>query len=863
MRRHKELKKEFMVSFTLAVMIPVIILELFSLLYYSDYLKKDAIKHNEIISKILSSKIEETLDNTIENLLYTKKVLETEKDLSNQAIQIKLDNLVSSYEIFNQVMIINNDSSIKIVSPINNNLLGNSLANKPQFKIPNETGKSYWSNVYLSEQIYLPTVDLSLPIHNGVLSCTIVYSTFNDLIRNLELDETAEIEIIDNNGTFIAHSDNQRVLRREYDKNYKYLSSITSNNPVTAQKELLGKEYLVTVNNIRETGWKIIIYYPMSLIYSPIIRINVIAIIVVLILLLLGVLIFQLRLKSIFSELTQFIKLTEVVSSGNYKMSFRSERFTEFNLLAENFQLMVNNIKKREDKIISLYHSLEMSMVDEKKLQIYIQSIINSMPSILIGVDKHGRITQWNQTAETITSKLAEEVKGKSLKYAIPFMKLDLDKIIDSIKTHIVIRENSKSIELENKTKYFDILIYPLFKGGEEGAVIQILDVTKKLEIQEQLNHKNRMDAIGQLAGGMAHDFNNVLGGIVNSAEVLKSPKRNLDERGLKFVDIIIQASIRAADLISKLLIFGRKGHIASTAVDLHNIIDETTEILKSTIDKKINIIVENRSDRSNIIGDSSALQNAILNLCINSSHALPNGGDIRITTNNITLDQNYCKTSSFDIEPGEYCEIEINDNGTGIPLEYLDKIYEPFFTTKEQGKGSGLGLSAVYGTVQDHRGAITVVTEIDLGTSFHIMIPCSHYNIEPIKKPEIIFTGKGTILLVDDEELIRITCKEMLKELGYDVILAENGQIAIDIFQRQYAKIDLVIMDMIMPEVNGREAFYKMKEIDTSCNVIISSGFTKNEHISELKKSGVLGFLSKPFKNYELSQLLVEVMNN
>lgn len=385
----------------------------------------------------------------------------------------------------------------------------------------------------------------------------------------------------------------------------------------------------------------------------------------------------------------------------------------------------------------------------------------------------------------------------------------------------------------------------------------------EKAELQEQLNHRNKMDAIGQLAGGVAHDFNNMLAGIMGAAELLCLPKRNLDEKGKEYVDVIMQASERAADLTSKLLAFGRKGKTASTAVDVHSIIDDTTSILNRTIDKKIRISVRKDAGNNMVIGDNSGLQNALMNIGINASHAMPDGGEIQIETENIRLKKAYCDASPFEIEPGEYIEIEIRDTGCGIPLENIQKIFEPFYTTKEQGKGSGLGLSAVYGTVQDHHGAINVYSEVGGGTSFHILLPCSEESVNYKQTATEMLVGSGQILLVDDEEIIRITGESMLKEMGYQVLLAENGQEAVEIFQNQHAEIDLVIMDMIMPEMNGREAFIKMCEIDKNCKVIISSGFAKNESLDELRESGLAGFIRKPYRDFELSQLLTTVLSN
>ncbi len=500
--------------------------------------------------------------------------------------------------------------------------------------------------------------------------------------------------------------------------------------------------------------------------------------------------------------------------------------------------------------------------VELKKANNYIFNIINSMPSTLVGVDLDGRVTQWNKTAEDATGITADDAQGKKLSDVFPHMALDMEKINESISSREIKREFKKPYKTEGGVKYEDVTVFPLVTNGVEGAVVRIDDVTKKCEIEEQLNQSRKMDAIGQLAGGVAHDFNNMLEGIMIAAQLLKSPKRNLDKEGLEYVKMIFKAVMRAADLTTKLLAFGRKGKIASTAVDIHSIMDEAVTILERTLDKKISISTEKQAKNHTIVGYNTGLQSAFMNLGINASHAMPDGGKLQIETKNISLSGSYCNASPFEIEPGEYVEIEIRDTGCGIPAEKLPKIFEPFFTTKKQGEGTGLGLAAVYGTVQAHHGAVNVYSEVGIGTVFHIYLPCSGELVEPrtIINEEILI-GSGLILLVDDEEIIRITGKLMIEEMGYEVMLAKNGREAVDVFQKRHADIDLVIMDMIMPEMNGSEAFMKMKEIDPDCKVVIQSGFSKEEGLSELRKLGLAGFIQKPYRDYELSQLLAKIL--
>ncbi|MDC7234030.1 MAG: PAS domain-containing protein [Spirochaetales bacterium] len=384
----------------------------------------------------------------------------------------------------------------------------------------------------------------------------------------------------------------------------------------------------------------------------------------------------------------------------------------------------------------------------------------------------------------------------------------------------------------------------------------------EKERLQNQLSQSRKMEAIGQLAGGMAHDFNNILSVILNASQLLMIPSNKLNENCLKYVDMIHQSSIRASDLIGKLLAFSRKGEAVNTVLDLHQILSDVTDILKGTIDKKINISLVDNASHHNFAGDFSSIENALLNLGINASHAMPDGGKLEFRTCNTVLEKDFCDFSSFDVTAGEYIRIDVEDSGSGIPEENLDKIFEPFFTTKKTGQGTGLGLSAVYGTIREHQGMITVESEIGSGTTFSIFLPCVNKMANKTNESKSVESGSGTILLVDDEKLNRMVNKDILESLGYEVLLAENGLEAINVFKDKKSEIDIVLMDMIMPEMDGSEAFHEMNHIDESCKVIIASGYTNDQNIDDLLRAGLAGFIQKPYTVSEISKLLTQIQN-
>lgn len=390
-----------------------------------------------------------------------------------------------------------------------------------------------------------------------------------------------------------------------------------------------------------------------------------------------------------------------------------------------------------------------------------------------------------------------------------------------------------------------------------QGAVLVCHDITEKHNIQNMLAQSRKMEAIGQLAGGVAHDFNNLLTGISGFAELL-TIRLSPDSPEHHYAAKVLQAATRAADLTRQMLSFARKGKVLSSAVDCHISLQSAIDLLSHSLDKSISIISHLDAQHSIIIGDPTQLENIFLNLAINSADAMPDGGSITITTENI--EQHQAETCEFGeiLEPGSYICVRFADTGSGIDVTMREKIFEPFFTTKAQGKGTGLGLAAVFGAMKEHNGRIRLKTELGIGTEFLLYFPIERMLRPEGKSQQIIPTGDGaTILVIDDERLILASAKELLNELGYSVLLAEGPTAGISTYRRYHKEIDLVLLDMIMPEMNGTACFKQLLEIDEHVRALICSGFTKNEKFAEAEKLGVRGFVQKPFSGSELSSAI------
>jgi len=494
------------------------------------------------------------------------------------------------------------------------------------------------------------------------------------------------------------------------------------------------------------------------------------------------------------------------------------------------------------------------------------ETIFNISPfSIVIVRISDDIIMKVNPAFETLASLSSSELTGKSyrdLLFPVPeeYEKLKKKFSTETYKPHEIEKINFQITSKSGARKDLVYSIVPIVFDGEKCFVSMIFDITEEKALQEQLAQSQKMDTVGQLAGGIAHDFNNMLSGILGSAEVI-GMNQNLDSEVREYINIIINAAERASELTSKLLAFSRRGKIISSVIDIHECISSVIMLLKRSIDKRIIIKESLLAERFKITGVPTLIQNALLNLAINAKDAMPDGGSITIATREAYLDDEFLKKYPH-ADKGLYLEIDVSDTGSGISRENLPKIFDPFFTTKPVGKGTGLGLAAVYGTVKEHRGFIRVYSEENVGTVFRLYLPLdSERNYEKEKNESIIIPGKGRIMVVDDESVIRNTAYGMLSSMGYEVLLAQDGEEALKIYKSENEKIDLVILDMVMPKISGKETFERLKKIDKSVKVIFSSGFSPEAVAGDIRGIGTIGFIQKPYRIVELSKLIHEAI--
>jgi PAS domain S-box-containing protein len=536
---------------------------------------------------------------------------------------------------------------------------------------------------------------------------------------------------------------------------------------------------------------------------------------------------------------------------------FDKEDMLTLQVLAEQIGVAVENAR--------LYDRLKRSLDEVRKSQAFFAKIVLESPLSTFITDSKGTCILINQSALSLLGNEAvyDQVVGSyNLLHDLPFA---ASPVVEQIRTALTGEVVQFTVDLpapnaglnrsRRETLTLRATIFPL--TDEYGRVANIVamfeDLTEKKQLEEALQQAQKMESIGTLAGGIAHDFNNILGGVLGYTSFLKT-KMHTSDPFYRYIDIIETSARRAADLTQQLLAFARGGKYSVQMLDLNQVVKEAMQLIASTIDKKISVTLRLAPNLPGVEGDVGQIIQTIINICINARDAMISGGQLTISSSVIETQEQFLHT-----HPGAkasfYVLLTFTDTGIGMTEEVCQRIFEPFFTTKKDQKGTGLGLAMVYGIVKNHGGYIDVESKPGIGTTFSIYLPVSGKQAPRLVRVSSVKPKRGneTILVADDEEMMRQLIIEVLDSDGYQVIPAEDGRKALEIYSERSREIDLVILDMMMPGLSGPEAFRRLKQINPSVKVLLSSGYSQEGQAQQILKEGVLGFIQKPYAINEL----------
>ncbi|HJQ22928.1 MAG TPA: response regulator [Blastocatellia bacterium] len=493
-------------------------------------------------------------------------------------------------------------------------------------------------------------------------------------------------------------------------------------------------------------------------------------------------------------------------------------------------------------------------------------AMLDQAHNSIIGTDSGGKIVYWNKHAETLFQWQADEVMGR-----------------DVIETTVAAPQRARAqallltlsergyLEGEFELQRKDGSRFPAYvvntvvdnDGQDKGVVGVAIDLTARKQLEEQLRQAQKMEAIGQLAGGVAHDFNNLLTIIMGYAQLLQAQTDSSSPRGRE-IEEILDAAQRAASLTSQLLAFSRKQVLAPQILDLNAVVADTEKMLRRLIGEHIELVTDFAADLDPVQADPGQLQQVIMNLAVNARDAMPEGGKLIIRTRNAGLNESDVRDYP-GCEPGDYVMLTVTDTGLGMDPATVSHIFEPFFTTKEQGKGTGLGLSTVFGIVKQSGGHVAVDSRPGRGTTFQICLPRAQWDAEPAVESAQAggwLHGDEMILLVEDEAAVRALSAKLLRTHGYTVLEAADGEAALSLLQSERASVGLLITDVIMPRMSGKTLANLLKARQPDMKVLFTSGYTDDAIIHHGVLAPGVVFLQKPFAPDVLIRKVREVLD-
>ncbi|MCC5638866.1 response regulator [Nostoc sp. CHAB 5844] len=478
--------------------------------------------------------------------------------------------------------------------------------------------------------------------------------------------------------------------------------------------------------------------------------------------------------------------------------------------------------------------------------------------------DLDDKILFWNKAAETLYEWQKDDVIGKKTQEL--WQEKNLSRLQEALR--LLIKNGSWQGELHQTTTSNKKIIVESrwtlvrdFAHQPQSILVVNTDITQKQQLEAQFLRAQRLESIGTLASGIAHDLNNVLAPILMTAQLLESQLQ--DERSRRLLPILTANAKRGAHLVKQVLSFTRGMEGERTLLQFKHLIIEIQHIVKETFPKTIEITTRLPQNLWVISGDATQLHQVLMNLCVNARDAMPNGGMLKIIAENLLIDQNYANMH-LDAKVGPYVVVSVTDTGIGIPTEILDRIFEPFFTTKELGKGTGLGLSTVLGIVKNHGGFISVYSEEGQGSQFKIYLPAQEI-AETVEEVEPVFPGGNgeLILIVDDEAAIRDITKTSLESYNYKAITASDGIEAIALYAEHRDEISLVLTDMVMPSMDGLTTIRTLQKINPNVKIIAISGLASSDKVNAAYDIGIKAFLSKPYTANQLLEAISVIKND
>jgi len=720
------------------------------------------------------------------------------------------------------------------------------------FTVPLAAGTIFYSTIFFNEHTGEPMLDMSVPIVNlqnhetqEILIAEMKLKFLWHLVSSLKIGSQGIAYLTDQTGRVVVHPNRSIVLkntRLDIPATSRIIPGLSGKQAVVAaQKIQFGNLPLYFVTELPKSEAFQHIYTSLFILGT------------ILLLTLAGsIAIVFIIVRQIVQPLESIAKTAGDISRGDYSKKAAPQKIKELQELSNAFNSMTGRLHETIENL-------------EGQIN-FVQNIFESLTHPLYVVDAQNYTVKMANSASNF-GLLTSDSKCHMLthKSDTPCGGLNHPCIIEEIKkTKEPVMMQHIHCDHENDTeRIFEVYGYPIF--DDKGEIVQVIeyniDITEKKGLEDQLRQAQKLEAIGSLASGVAHDFNNLLTTILGYGE-LGLIKLAKDDPLREKIEAIYEAGLKASALTRQLLAFSRKQVLEMQVLNLNTLLENLTKMLTRMIGENIEIRMNLDPSSGNIKADPGQIEQIVMNLAINARDAMPDGGTITIETQKTALDEEYCKFHA-EVKPGTYVALYVTDGGIGMPPEVMEKIFDPFYTTKEKGAGTGLGLSTVYGIVKQHNGHIYVYSEMGSGTTFKIYFPTvakaaeekSRKSFPPMEK------GVETILLADDEASIRKLIRDTLEPLGYKIIEASNGKEALEIFRQNELTIDLLLTDVIMPQMTGKQLGKVLRDEKPGLKILYMSGYTDNVIANQGVLDDNVNFINKPLIPSLLTKKIREVL--
>jgi PAS domain S-box-containing protein len=520
---------------------------------------------------------------------------------------------------------------------------------------------------------------------------------------------------------------------------------------------------------------------------------------------------------------------------------------------------------EKQNGAIRRFFGIFQDVTDQNRTAARFRRLVESNAQGVIFFDVHGKITEANDAFLSIVGFSREDLASGELDWPAltPPEYAALDRrALEQLAAKGTCMPYEKEYVRKDGSRVPILLGSAVFEDNKDEGVCFVLDLTESKKIERQFLRSQRMESIGTLAGGIAHDMNNILAPIMMSLEYLKST--NTDESNSNLLDTVQKSAERGADLVKQLLSFARGVEGQRVAVDLVHIIKELLKVMKDTFPKDINSSFKAGANLWRVIGDPTQLHQIFLNLCVNARDAMPGGGSLSVRLENVVVDETFAAMNP-GANPGSYVKTQVEDTGTGIPVEIRERIFEPFFTTKDKGKGTGLGLSSTMAIIKSHGGFINLESEMGKGTRFDVYLPADTSGKTPEEaaaQPKLQRGHGEMVLVVDDEEAILTVTSETLQRFGYRVLLAKHGAEAVALYAQHHREIAVVLTDMLMPIMDGPALIVALKAMNPQVLIIGSSGRASQHGVTKALTAGVRFFVPKPYTAETMLETLQKALH-